>query len=87
VLPLPITAKGLEVIARKRAEVVESLGGMQLRQLALSDPGKALKPTRRIPLEQMPRHRGSGRTGSPAQDITDTVIWQALQDGRGKIQP
>ena len=51
-LPLPITAKGLEVIARKRAEVVESLGGMQLRQLALSDPSNVPKPTRRVPLKQ-----------------------------------
>jgi hypothetical protein len=41
VLPPPITAKGLEVIARKRAQVVESLGRVQLRQLALSDPEPA----------------------------------------------
>jgi hypothetical protein len=33
VLPPPITAKGLEVIAGKRAQVVESLGCVQLRQL------------------------------------------------------
>ncbi len=52
VLPPPITAKGLEVIARKRAQVVESLGGVQLRQLALSDPGNVSEPTRRVPLEQ-----------------------------------
>jgi len=49
VLSAPIAGKGLELIARERAEVVESLSGMQLRQLALSDPGNALKPTRRIP--------------------------------------
>ena len=52
VLPSPITAKGLEVIARKRAQVVESLGCMQLRQLALSDPSNVPEPTRRIPLKQ-----------------------------------
>jgi hypothetical protein len=52
VLPPPIPAKGLEVIARKRAQVVESLGGMQLRQLALSDPRNVPEPTRRVPLEQ-----------------------------------
>ena len=48
----PITAKGLEVIARKRAQVVESLGGVQLRQLALSDPSNVPEPTRRVPLKQ-----------------------------------
>jgi hypothetical protein len=52
VLPPPVTAKGLEVIARKRAQVVESLCCMQLRQLALSDPGNVPEPTRRVPLEQ-----------------------------------
>ena len=52
VLPPPITAKGLEVIARKRAQVVESLGGVQLRQLALSDPSNVPEPTRRVPLKQ-----------------------------------
>jgi len=51
VLRPPITAKGLEVIARKRAQVVESLGGMQLRQLALSDPSNVPKPSR-VPLKQ-----------------------------------
>jgi hypothetical protein len=52
VLPPPITAKGLEVIARKRAQVVESLGRVQLRQLALSDASNVPEPTRRVPLEQ-----------------------------------
>jgi hypothetical protein len=52
VLPPPITAKGLEVIARKRAQVVESLGRVQLRQLALSDPGNVPEPPRRVTLEQ-----------------------------------
>jgi hypothetical protein len=49
VLPPPITAEGLEVVTRKRAQVVESLGRVQLRQLALSDPGNAPEPTRRVP--------------------------------------
>ena len=52
VLPPPITAKGLEVIARKRTQVVESLGGVQLGQLALSDPSNIPEPTRRMPPEQ-----------------------------------
>ena len=52
VLPPAITAKGFEVIARKRAQVVESLGCMQLRQLALSDPSNVPEPTRRVPLGQ-----------------------------------
>jgi hypothetical protein len=52
VLPPPITAKGLEVIARKHAQVVESLGRVQLRQLTLSDPSNVPEPTCRVPLEQ-----------------------------------
>ena len=51
-LPPPITAKGLEVIARKRAQVVESLGRVQLCQLSLSDPSNVPEPTPRVPLEQ-----------------------------------
>jgi hypothetical protein len=52
VLPPPITAKGLEVIARKRAQVIESLGRVQLRELALCDPSNVPEPTRRVTLEQ-----------------------------------
>ena len=52
VLAPPIAGKDLEVIARERTQVFESLGRMQLRQLALSDPGNALELTRRIPLKQ-----------------------------------
>jgi hypothetical protein len=39
VLPLPIAGKSLKVIAWERAEVVEALGGVQLRQLPLRDKG------------------------------------------------
>jgi hypothetical protein len=52
VLPTPISAEGLEVIARERAQVVESLCRMQLHELALSDAGNAPKPTRRIAMEE-----------------------------------
>jgi hypothetical protein len=52
VLPLPIAGKSLKVIARERAEVVEALGGVQLRQLQLRDPGDGSKPSRRVPLKQ-----------------------------------
>jgi hypothetical protein len=52
VLASPVAGKGLEVITRERTQVVESLGRMQLRQLALSDPGNAPEATRRVTLEQ-----------------------------------
>jgi hypothetical protein len=48
VLPLPIAGKSLEVIARERAEVVEALGGVQLRQLPLRNPGNGSEPPRRV---------------------------------------
>jgi len=48
-LALPISTKGLEVVARKGTEVAESLGCVQLKQLPLCDPGDAPKPARRIP--------------------------------------
>jgi hypothetical protein len=52
VLPFPIAGKSLKVIARERAEVVEALGGVQLRQLALRDPGNCSEPPRRVSLKQ-----------------------------------
>jgi hypothetical protein len=52
VLPPPITGKSLKVIARKRAQVVESSGCVKLRELALCDPGNAPKPAHRVPLEK-----------------------------------
>jgi len=52
VLPTSISTESLEVVARERTQVVESLRCVQLRQLALSDPGNAPKPPRRITLEQ-----------------------------------
>ena len=52
VLPPPIAGKGFKVIARERAQVVESLGCVQLRQLALCDPGNSPKPPRGASLEQ-----------------------------------
>jgi hypothetical protein len=52
VLPPPIAGKNLKVIARKRAQVVESMGCVKLRELALCDPGNAPKPARRVSLEQ-----------------------------------
>jgi hypothetical protein len=52
VLPLPIAGKSLKAIARERAEVVEALGGVQLRQLPLRDPGNGSEPPRRVPLKQ-----------------------------------
>jgi hypothetical protein len=52
VLPTPITAQRLEVVAGKRAEVVESLRRVQLHQLALSDPGNAPKPPCRMALKE-----------------------------------
>jgi hypothetical protein len=36
------------VIPWKRAQVVESLGCVKLRELALCDPGDAPKPARRV---------------------------------------
>ena len=62
VLPPPITTKGLEVIARKRAQVVESLGRVQLRQIALSDPSNVPEPTRRVPSSYPP---GVGSHSNP----------------------
>ena len=52
VLPLPIAGKSLKVIARERAEVVEALGGVQLRQLPLRNPGNGSEPPRRVSLKQ-----------------------------------
>ena len=52
VLPPPIAGKSLKVIARKRAQVVESLGCVKLRELTLCDPGNAPKLARRVSLEQ-----------------------------------
>src|SRR5439155_17688190 len=78
VLPPPITAKGLEVIARKRAQVVESLGCMQLRQLALRRPEQCSGIDASRTLGTTPRRLGSGRNGSPAQHITYGVICQTL---------
>jgi hypothetical protein len=40
------------VIPWKRAQVVESLGGVKLRELALCDPGDAPKPARRVSLKE-----------------------------------
>jgi hypothetical protein len=52
VLPPSIAAKCLKVISRKRTQVVESLGCVKLRELALCNPSNALKPARRASLEQ-----------------------------------
>jgi hypothetical protein len=52
VLPLPVAGEGLKVIARKRAQVIESLGCVKLRELALRDPGNASKPAGSVSLEQ-----------------------------------
>jgi hypothetical protein len=52
VLSTPLAGKRLEVIARERAQVVEPSGCVQLRQLALRDPGDAPEPPRRVTLEQ-----------------------------------
>jgi hypothetical protein len=52
VLPPPITGESLKVIPGKRAQVVESLGCVKLRELALRDPGDAPKPARRISLKE-----------------------------------
>jgi hypothetical protein len=52
VLAPPVPGERLEVIARERAEVFESLDRVQLRQLPLHDPGNVPKPARRVSLEQ-----------------------------------
>ena len=52
VLTLPIAGQGLEVIAWERAEVVESLGRVELRELALRNPGDRPEPAGRDPLKQ-----------------------------------
>ena len=52
VLALPIAVKSLKVIARERAEVIEALGGVQLRQLPLRNPGNGSEPPRRVSLKQ-----------------------------------
>jgi hypothetical protein len=52
VLPTPISTESLEVIARERAQIVESLRRMQLHELALSDAGNAPTPARRIAMEE-----------------------------------
>jgi hypothetical protein len=52
VLALPIAGQSLEAIAWERAEVVEALGGVQLRQLPLRNPSNGPKTPRRVPLEQ-----------------------------------
>jgi hypothetical protein len=52
VLPSPISAESLEVVARERAEIVESLRRVQLHEPALRDPGNAPKTTRGISLEE-----------------------------------
>jgi hypothetical protein len=51
-LPSPVAGESLKVIPRKRAQVVESLGCVKLRELALPDPGNASNPARRVSLEQ-----------------------------------
>jgi hypothetical protein len=51
VLPTPIATESLEVVARERAQVVEPSRGVQLHQLALSDPGNTPKLPRRPTLE------------------------------------
>ena len=52
VLPTTVPSERLEVVARERAQVVEALRGVELDQLALSDPGNAAEPSRRIPMEE-----------------------------------
>jgi hypothetical protein len=52
VQPSPISRERLQVIARERAQVVESLRRVQLQELSLSDAGNAPKPSRRIALEE-----------------------------------
>lgn len=52
VLPPSITGQSLKVIPWKRAQVVESLGCVKLRELALCDPGDAPKPARRVSLKE-----------------------------------
>jgi hypothetical protein len=52
VLPPSIPGQTLKVIPWKRAQVVESLGGVKLRELALRDPGDAPKPARRVSLKE-----------------------------------
>jgi hypothetical protein len=52
VLALPIAGEGFEVIARERAEVLESLRRVELRELALRDPSNGLEPASRVPLKQ-----------------------------------
>lgn len=52
VLAVPIAGQGLEVIARKRTQISESLSRMELRELALRDPCDGLEPTGRKPLKE-----------------------------------
>jgi hypothetical protein len=52
VLPPSIAAKCLKVVSRERAQVVESLGCVKLRELTLRDPGNAPKPARWVSLQQ-----------------------------------
>ena len=52
VLPTPISSESLEVVARKRPQIVESLRCVELHQLALNDPGNTSKAPRRMTLEQ-----------------------------------
>jgi hypothetical protein len=52
VLALPVAGEGLEVVARERAKIVESLSGVELHQLALRDPSHGLEPAGRDPLKQ-----------------------------------
>jgi len=66
VLPTPIPTESFEMVARERAEVVESLRRVQLHELALSDAGNAPKPTRRTTLEQ--------RLGVPVPEGPDHLL-------------
>jgi hypothetical protein len=52
VLPPSITGQSLKVIPGKRAQVVESLGCVKLRELALCYAGDAPKPARRVSLKE-----------------------------------
>jgi len=52
VLAFAIAGKGFQAISGEGAKVFQSLCRMQLRELALRDPGDTPKPTRRVPLEQ-----------------------------------
>jgi hypothetical protein len=66
VLPLPLAAQGFQTVSRRRCQIAQIRGAVQLAKLSASDPFHSSKAATRLPAVKSPGFRATERPDHPS---------------------